>query len=238
MAKHEVIVGKLLGLRRPYRRLVLSPGDPGPRSVTKLSGIPWWPRGIERPRCFAGHDMAFVAQFRMDEVPVFDQPPSLLSFHYCDECAMRGAGMSFGWTDRGRQRGYDVRVFFDLESPVDGRGVVAESRVEPGTVEYEDGIETPGYHDVCEFFPKAGRPGRFPEDKRLVHEERAKVGGWPSWVQNPSRPEDDSGEPMSFVAQLDLHTCPDSAWNTGAAFLFASHIDDGEQQAELIIQTS
>src|SRR5262249_20929120 len=39
------------------RELVLTPGDPGPMPVTKISGTPWWPAGQPRPKCPNGHAM-------------------------------------------------------------------------------------------------------------------------------------------------------------------------------------
>ncbi len=84
------LVDRIVEFNRPFVRMEFTPSDPGPVPVTKLSGVPWWPMGVERPVCVDGHKMAFVGQFRLDEVPGFDQPPTLLSLHYCDACTYEG----------------------------------------------------------------------------------------------------------------------------------------------------
>jgi len=238
MKDPATFVKKLAKFERPFIRLELSEGDPGPLPVMKLGGVPWWPKGIERPRCVDGHDMGFVAQIRLDEVPGFDQPPMLLSFHYCEICTYEGK-MPFGWEDAGHQLRYRLSLFRDLErTSVDGLGIVGESRIAAQKAEYAPGRETLGIEDIWERFPETRGPGGIPASAEFVHEERTKIGGWPSWVQQPVRPQDEMGNQMDFVGQLDLYACPDSAWCTGYAYLFASPPAEDEQEAELIIQTT
>ncbi len=207
---------RLAKFNRPYLRMDLSPGDPGQVPVTKLSGAPWWPAKTARPVCVDGHTMAFIGQFRLDEVPGIEQPPTLLSFHYCEECMYEGK-MSFGWQERGRQLRYNVSLFSDLDMPVDGLGTVAKSTVKARRVKYHKGIETLNIEDKWEQFPETAGPNGIPDFDRIAHEDGSKLGGWPSWAQHPIRPEDKMGNEMKFVGQLDWNTCPDSAWNTGWA---------------------
>ncbi len=228
---------QLAEFNRPYARMVFSPGDPGQVPVTKLSGVPWWPANTPRPTCVDGHKMAFVGQFRIDEIPGVDQPPKLLAFHYCDECTYQGK-MSWGWNDKGRQLRYHLTLFSDLDSSVDGLGAVASSSISPQTSELEPGNETLNIEDIWEQFPETAVPGGIPDSDNIVHEERSKFGGWPSWVQHPERPEDEMGNEMHFVCQLDMHDCPNSAWATGYAYIFVSDSVDDDQKAELVIQTT
>jgi uncharacterized protein YwqG len=228
------LVERITKFNRPYLRMVFGPGDPGQVPVTKLSGVPWWPAAIDRPTCVDGHRMAFVGQFRLDEAPGFSQPPTLLSFHYCEKCTDNGL-MPFGWEDRGRQLRYRVSLFSDLDSPADGLGVVADSRVVAQTPRFEAGLETLNIEGIWENFPETRVPHGVPESPNIFHETRSKLGGWPSWEQHPVRPEDQMGEEMQFVGQLDRFDCEDAAWNCGYAYLFAS-VD--EQEAELVVQTS
>ncbi|MCH8923289.1 MAG: DUF1963 domain-containing protein [Planctomycetes bacterium] len=234
----DAIIQQLSKLRRPFSRLILSGGDPGQVPVTKLSGAPWWPRGVPRPTCVDGHLMAFIAQIRLDEVPGFDPRPTLISFHYCDQCTYDGK-MPWGWEEDGRQRRYNVAVFSaaDIKS-VDGLGMVTESSVRPQSATSEPGMEVAGLEDIWKMFPETAVPGGAPDPDSLMHEESSKLGGWPSWVQHPTIPEDEVGNEMEFVGQLDMHSCPDSAWACGYAYLFVSQLDEDDPQAELVIQTT
>lgn len=199
----------------PDLLMAMSLGDDGQVAITKIGGAPWWPQGEQRPVCVNGHSMAFIAQIRIDEIPGFDQPPTLLSFHYCDECTFSGR-MPFGWRDPGYQRRYSVRLFDELHRPVDGLHVTAPSRVEPRSVVLHEGI------DVL---------------KSL--EGRSKLGGAPHWWQNPEYPEDDLGEPMRFVGQLGCYDFPKCSWNCGGIFLFVSEYDENEeQQADMVLQST
>ncbi len=148
--------------------------------------------------------------------------------------------MPFGWEERGKQLRYKLSLFSELETTqVDGLGVAAESCVVAQTPEFHRGVETLNIDGIWKEFPETAVPYGVPEDSRILHEERSKLGGWPFWVQNPLRPEDETGEEMEFVAQLDMWTCPDSSWASGGyAYLFASAADLEEQEAELVIQTT
>ena len=127
--------------RRRARIWFLEPGDPGPIPVTKVGGAPWWPAGVDRPRCDRNHTMSFMAQILLGDVPGLEaEGAALLSFHYCTECAYEGR-MAWGWTERGR-RGYDVSVFDPYGAlSADGRGVVAEDPLGPHLVRFADRIE-------------------------------------------------------------------------------------------------
>jgi uncharacterized protein YwqG len=223
---------------RPFARMDMTPGDPGQEPITKLSGAPWWPSGKRRPVCVDGHGMAFIAQIRLDQVPGFRQPPTLLSFHYCDECAYRGK-MAWGWADERSQSRYNLSLFSDVDgTAVDRLGVVTKASVAPQTPTFHNGVETLSIEDIWERFPETARPNGIPDFEAIIHENRSKLGGWPSWVQHPSRPKDQMGREMGFVGQLDLHACPESAWANGYAYLFASIYSKAGQIAELVIQTT
>lgn len=233
------IRSKLAKLARPFRRMEFKSGDVGQLPVTKLGGVPWWPENIARPTCVEGHNMAFVAQFRLDDLPGLERPISLVSFHYCDRCTNDGK-MPWGWEDEGRQLRYRLSIFQDVAVRVDGLGQVADSRIAPQMPTFHDGTESLGIEDIWKRFPETAVTNgisHFGLDD-VFHEERSKLGGWPSWVQHPLRPKDEQGEKMRFLAQLDLHDCPESSWATGYAYLFISDAVDEDQEAEVVIQTT
>lgn len=233
------IRAKVAKLSRPFKRMEFKPGDVGQVPVTKLGGVPWWPANIERPKCVDGHNMSFVAQIRLDDVPGLERPPTLVSFHYCDRCTDDGK-MPWGWEDKGRQLRYRLSIFPDIEQGVDGLGLVADSRIVPQMPTFHGGTESLGIEDIWKRFPETSVPygiSNYGLDD-VFHEQRSKLGGWPSWVQHPLRPKDEQGEKMRFFAQLDLYDCPESSWANGYAYLFISEAADEVQEAELVIQTT
>ena len=223
---------RLKKFNRPYARMNFSPSDPGPVPITKLSGAPWWPENVARPTCVDGHKMSFIGQFRLDEVPNQQQPPSLFSFHYCEQCMFDGT-MPLGWEDEGHQLRYNLSIFPNLDAPIDALGIVAESSISPLTPVLEQGVETLNIEDIWEKFPETAVPGGIPGLESIPHENRNKLGGWPSWVQHPIRPVDKSRGVMWFVGQLDCVVCPDCY-----TFLFASDVATGRQEAEMVLQTT
>src|SRR5260370_26217770 len=108
------------------RELMLTPGDPGAKLVTKVSGVPWWPSGKVRPMCAKGHAMSFIAQVLLAEVRALNEySDKLLSFHYCDECSKEGK-MSFGWGGPNPE-GYDITIHeTTTETQMDGLGLSTE----------------------------------------------------------------------------------------------------------------
>jgi uncharacterized protein YwqG len=100
----------LMRCARVVNEFTLTSGDPGPIPVTKVAGEPWWPRGTKRPRCNSGHAMSFVMQVLFRDVPHLSEKQSILSFHYCRQCALEGK-MSHGWYYRDKFAGYDVSIF-------------------------------------------------------------------------------------------------------------------------------
>ena len=237
--------------RRRYLGLDLSPGDSGQVPITKLSGVPWWPHGIERPRCVDGHLMSFIVQIRLDEVPGFDQSPTLLSFHYCDQCAHDGR-MAWGWADAHRRKQpeglrssqrqqlqYALRIFSDLDKTrVDGAGVTIESSVPSQRAAYIQGFDYPNIEDIWQMFPETARPNATPDTgEEMPNNDVTKIGGWPSWLQHPDRPRDHAAKEMDFVGQLHMRDSQDTSWASGCLYLFASQDEKGQQDAEFLIQT-
>ncbi len=228
---------KLKSLQREYAWLEFRPGEPGQIAQNKLYGAPWWPVGVPRPTCEHGHTMDFMAQFRLDEIPGQKWPPTLLSFHYCMQCSYDGK-MAFGWKDDGRQRRYDVRIWKNLDLTPDGLGQTTPWEGTPQVATLNRGVETIGYEDVGRRFQASRFLKRGPwELEHGFHDERSKIGGWPSWVQHPDRPEDDGAITMRFVAQLSGRSCPEATWNCGYVYFFVSPFDE-DQQAEMVLQST
>ena len=220
-------------------------------TATRFGGTPWWPNGADRPCCDRNHPMSFIAQIRLGDVPGFDSADQrLLSFHYCEDCAREGQ-MSFGWPDD-RGRGYDLCFLDPTAGSSDGHGCVAHDWIGARDVSFESIEEIPAVGDFDEeldaivpidFFsyepPDFDEYSPLPADDvypGLKHVSGTKLGGHPSWLQNPDWPIGTSGERLRFVAQLDMVLCSELAWASGMAFLFAAH--DGAEEAELVIQST
>jgi uncharacterized protein YwqG len=233
--------------QRLARELIVTPGDPGSVPFTKLSGIPWWPDGIQRPKCNEGHLMSFVAQFLLSVIPTLSEyGQTLLSFHYCQECAWLG-NMAWGWTTP-EVSGYDFSILLNVDSTKsDGMGEVAEQMVKPYSTSFRDVYEVPSFEDAgrkYKKYPKDYPQGEDDFDENvypgLVHVMRSKIGGWPSWQQDPEWPpsvlED---EQIHFVGQLDYALCDEASWAGGGyAYLFVREHLEKLVKAELLIQTT
>ena len=234
---YDDLVRALKDYEKPYQRMEFATGDAGPVPITKVGGAPWWPENEERPICVDGHPMAFVLQVRVDEIPGWNQPPTLLSFHYCDECKLNG-NMSFGWDEKGHQLRYNVRLFSTPSGKIDDQGIRIQSSAEPRTVTLLDEFESLSLQHIWEAFPETSEPGRlsgFNEN----HCYESKLGGWPSWAQSPSYPEDEAGNDMELICQLSGREHQDTAWSCGFVYLFASKYEEGEdQEAEMVLQST
>jgi len=219
----------LLPVRRPTRLLVLHDGDPGAVPVTKVGGVPWWPANRPRPSCQHGHDLAFIMQVDLADVAGcnFSQA-ELLSFHYCQQCSYDGQ-MPWGFPDD-VGRGYDVSVMdTSAGQEPDHRGQISESPVPPKAVTFEDVDEIPeiGDWDIIPDADVATLNRVAYDDFQLIpatqHIEKSKIGGWPTWCQNPEWPVFDHGTRMTFVAQIDTYLGEQCAWGGGGyAYLFAT----------------
>ena len=229
--------------RSRARLLTFVPGDPGNNAVTKLGGVPWWPRNRERPRCPEfGHLMAFVAQYRLADLPELNGDPGLLSFHYCQECQW-DALMSYGWIDL-RNRSYAVTCLDPhLDEGPDDRGTVAEPIFAAHSVTFEDHYETPTPEDWPATLTAGARRLRKkhfpPNGEPPVCVDGCKLGGWPAWDQSAEWPEYAPGERMFFVAQLDHQLGTQSGWGGGGhAFLFVAPRGTPDRRGELVIQVT
>ena len=228
MSKEE-FCRELLKLAKPTREFQVSEGGFDPLSVTKISGQPWWPEGLPRPTCKDGHSMNFVAQVLLSDVPLPDMPANtLVSFHYCDECTMAGR-MSFGCFDK-QNRGYDLTILHDTDKAnADTKGLLVPSLTKSYIVSFRDVEEVPG--GLCEDadIKFVNLPQDFPQQNDdfdediypgLKHVHNSKIGGWPSWAQNPEWPLN-NGERYKFLGQLDWKLFEGTPWCIGGyAYLF------------------
>ena len=221
---------------RRTRQLILSEGDLTPSPVTRLFGVPWWPLGLERPACDHGHRMAFVAQLNLGDFSS-SYAERLLSFHYCLTCA----NMSYGWGDR-NQSGYSVTIHWTSER-TDALGVASEFDLLPRAASFRDVVEVPLPEDIGINYDQL--PEDYPtlEDDLdenlypgLQHVAKSKIGGWPTWVQEPQWPMGPSK--MEFVCQLDWLLEEQLPWSGGGyAYLFANLLAQ-EPRGELLIQVT
>jgi uncharacterized protein YwqG len=191
--------------------------------------------------------MAFQFQLRLKEVPGFSDDDGLLSFHYCEQCGFEGH-MAFGWNHT-EDRGYDVRLIERVDgTTADELGSVAKSPLDPSSITFTEVSEIPAHFD----WPR-DLWARVPDDiydplpddlaetlgYGLTHVSRSKVGGWPSWVQNPEWPSCPHHGKLVFVAQIDWDVGQDAAWaNGGYAYLFACPSTCPERKAEFLLQTT
>jgi uncharacterized protein YwqG len=238
---------RLLEYQRPAREMILTSGDPGCKPISKISGVPWWPSDLGRPVCGRGHRMSFMAQFRLSDVPSFEQQQDILvSFHYCQECAYEGM-MSFGWNCPFNKPGYEISIITGISSRrPDLLGTVAEVVIDPQTVRFREVIEAPGYEDTLLLLPDV--PEDYPQGRSdldesiypdVIHVANRKLGGWPTWVQYPDPPKVADQERLTFLAQLDWLLCDRATWGGGGyAYLFLIGTCDEVLRGELAIQTT
>ncbi len=234
-------------------KLVLVTGESKVTPTTQIDGIPWWPQGIDRPTCLHEHKMTFVAQINFADLP--DKSlnwAGLLSFHYCDECSLAG-NMAFGWNDD-ENPSYNVRVFPNLSLKSDELENVANTTVtgrqtslvpiaevqEMGDLPYEISILVPDA--FFEFVPPdEDHASIIPGDTiwpSLKHVHSAKIGGHPTWVQNPEWAPFSDGGKMEFVAQLDSVIGEELTWPGGMVYLFAQLRQDNSFECEMLLQTT
>lgn len=239
---------KMLSCAKKTRELQVEAGADEPVQATKIAGQPWWPEGVERPKCKHGHFMNFVAQVLLSDVPLAGMPEnSLLSFHYCNQCIMEGR-MPFGWKDK-ENKGYDLSILcnIDIRKP-DVGGLAAASLTKSYSVTFRDVAEVPGR--LCEDanIETVNLPKDFPQGKDdldediypgLKHVPKSKIGGWPSWVQFPEWPVNKQEERYEFLGQLDCKLFDGAPWCLGGyAYLFITEDKNVKYRAELIIQVT
>jgi hypothetical protein len=228
---------------RHSSELKLSQGDPGALPVTKVSGIPWWPSGRKRPRCKSRHPMSFILQVAGSDISHRGLQRSLVSFHYCQQCALLGH-MSWGWM-HDESGGYDVSVFDVDDSKPDGLGIVAEPMFTPSKGTRRKRLEVPMPEDAgirWEQLPEDYPAMTDDFDERLypgvIHVPRSKIGGWPTWVQSPAWPPGGKSR-WHFLGQLDSRIGTAATWAAGGyAYLFFRRDPAQEWKGELAIQTT
>lgn len=226
---------------KPAREMILSPGDPGQVWQTKVSGVPWWPAKEPRPECTRGHELTFMLQCRMTDVPGWTND-RLLSFHYCLPCSYEG-NRSWGWWDDRDFIRYDVRLL-DPGIP-DGLGTVAEVVIEPHEVALLDLIEVPAIEDTPFEYNQGPRGwidalevdlGQF-EMPGARHCATSKLGGWPSWQQPPEWPHQEKSR-WEHIFQIDMGLGENAPWGGGGyAHVFLPSDRQGER-GELTVQTT
>ena len=228
----------------PIRKLDLHTDVPRVMPGTRFGGVPWWPKSKPRPTCGKSHPMSFVMQIRMMDVPgTLSAHGGLLSFHYCLECGSYGryddakggydvtllaaAGVPDGLPYAGRPvkpRAITMRAGMDYMSTTDASYLpVLNPPVGRGVVD----IETFG----VSFSPK--------DDPRDVYRNftNAKLGGWPSWVQDAAWPTCKEGRRMALAAQLGDNIHEDVVWEErGRAYLFVCPPACKEPQGDLVVQ--
>jgi|GEM_PF-1942502 len=238
----------MLRHQKKTREFHVQEGENEPSPVTKIAGQPWWPEGIQRPKCKCGHAMNFIAQFLLSDVPLPNMPEnSLLSFHYCDKCTSDGR-MSYGWVDK-ENSGYDLSIFYDInKTKSDMRGLLAPSLTKLYRVSFRDIEEVPG--GLCEDanINLVDQPKDYPQSKDdfdeniypgLKHVGKSKIGGWPTWAQFPKWPVNQQGEKYEFLGQLDWRLFNGTPWCTGGyAYLFITEDDNKKYDVELVIQVT
>ncbi|MDH4202885.1 MAG: YwqG family protein [Phycisphaerae bacterium] len=247
MGDPEKFRQQMLQFIKPTRELVLQDGTGEALPTTKIAGEPWWPEGVERPKCKDGHLMHFIAQILLSDVPLPDMPKdALLSFHYCEECAECG-NMPWGYADD-RRDGYDLRIFYDInQKRSDNLGMVVNSHMNSYNISLRDVEEVPNHEDDANI-QFSDLPDDYPQGKDdfdenvypgLKHVHKSKVGGWPSWVQYPEWPTNEKGDKQSFLGQFDWWTFDGYPWCAGGyAYLFLSKDESAKLKAELLIQTT
>jgi hypothetical protein len=143
--------------------------EPGQTPVSKISGEPWWPKGVKRPRCERNHAMTFLWQVRLAEVPGLDTDSGLVSFHYCLGCSKAGRP-SFGWAIP-EVGAYDVTVF----EPSQHQAVDEWGTLEPPVVE---AFTVDNFYDMEEadiYLPWAQEEEQAPNDDEFEPPQRYEI---------------------------------------------------------------
>lgn len=244
---------KIKKFEKPTNKMLLQEMENPCHPVSSIGGAPWWPKGTERPKCEKGHFMSFIAQINLSDLPNQNEAMSgLFSFHYCIECQHEG-NMAFGWYYE-KNKNYDVRVFQYLNVENDGLGIVSGPIIPSRIVKLEKIEEIPNINDLplnvnemipdefFEFEPPDYDPYKLiPGDTvwpNMKHVHGSKIGGHPTWVQDPKWPTTPDGKRMKFIAQLDGIIGEGASWPNGTAFLFIYESSAGEYIAEMGLQHS
>jgi uncharacterized protein YwqG len=205
---------QMLQFTKPTRELIMQESVGETLPVTQIAGKPWWPEGVERPKCQDGHIMHFIAQILLSDAPLSDMPQNaLLSFHYCEECAECG-NMPWGLAGK-RGEGYDLRIFYDINyKQSDNLGMAVDSLMNSYNISLRDVKEVPD------------------------HEEDANIQ-FSDLPADPEWPTNENGDKYSFLGQLDWWTFDGYPWCAGGyAYLFLSKDESAKLKAELLIQTT
>ncbi len=230
------------------REFQVQEGADEPLPVTKISGKPWWPEGIQRPICRFGHNMNFIAQILLSDTTLPNMPKnSLLSFHYCDKCSS-DVKASYGFFDN-ENRGYDLSIFDNVDKQTtDMKGIVAPPLTKSYSISFLDIEEVPGALCVYANIETVDQPKDYPQGKDefdediypgLKHVSKSKIGGWPSWVQFPEWPVNENGKKYEFIGQLDWKLFNRTPWCMGGyAYLFITQVENQKYKAEMVIQVT
>lgn len=150
--------------REPTDVFVLANGEPTDRRVTKIGGVPFWPRKQEWPMTDDGQPMRFLAQFCFaDSGFIFQHLPGQLLSIFCSPSGYQADKLQFHWlgpreTDLVQPE--DIPVSTDL-TPV--FGVLHRS------------------YDYAEL---PDSMSRYRRSHLLYRIQGTKIGGLPSWIQS------------------------------------------------------
>lgn len=218
--------------------------------VTKFWGIPFWPKGLDRPICNKWHNLSFIMQINTDDVFDF-QDGNLVSFHYCEECTMEW-DMSWWYLDEDNTNRYKISIFKDVNKiEKDSLWIVSKTTpIDELWVELKQIIDVPCYEDINDYCINNKYDDEIKDkffeltnfldwedvfiDKRFewyIHSWETKLWWYPSWWQTPEYFENTN---MKFICQISWDLW-DTAWQTWAAYLF---VDMKSSIWELVIQTT
>ncbi len=204
---------------------------------SKLWWKPFWPQGVEVPRCNAWHHHSFIAQIISDDIPNFPKS-KIIYFHYCEACSRNG-NMSWWQIDEIKDR-YAITIVnkydkFSCQKSerMEGAEVMKEwkiifsSRVETVSLEEAEVIsKSPNIPDITRLMLDD-----LDEEDKIYNYWESKLWGYPSWLQGYENPWNN----FRFAFQLSGEICPDTSWCNGNVYIF---VDFNKNVWELVLQTT
>lgn len=210
LLRDEAISGTVsssLGKTTPVDVFVFSKGEPKNRAITKIGGLPYWPKARSWPKGEEGKPKTFVAQFCFaDSADIAGKLPGdvLLVFGDAQKDVPYGASknLRFFWEKLG-------------QTNLVGRGDIPKT----------GGRLTPVYGSICRTvdydptaFEKAG------VDESLAIVDGTKIGGIPMWIQEP---EDLPGRFLCALGSIQPEPERPYPWLNQAKAITSQSYDEG-----------
>ncbi len=180
--RSELLANEEQPISKPTDVFIFADGEPQSRVITKVGGLPYWPKGIQWPRNNYGIDLTFVGQIcYADSRDIIDDiPGDVLLIFVCFERLEQNpddqTAIQFHWRNI---RDDELIELSDIPSP--------EIDIRP-----KYGIR----HRTQDFVEELSGATSYSRHWLLSRIQGTKIGGLPNWIQT------DSGLPGEFLGSL------------------------------------